>query len=101
MEAEITPAASPPLRQALETFHRTSIADRIALTRPKPMSTEKSEKLNETLGVKLGDSQLRQLRGVAEAAGTTPSELVRYLIEQHLSAERERFRALHSIFGQD
>ncbi|MCK0507942.1 hypothetical protein [Aromatoleum anaerobium] len=58
-----------------------------------------AEKLNETLGVKLCEHQLRQLRGVAEAAGTTPSELVRHLIEKHLEAERERYRSLHSIFA--
>jgi len=59
------------------------------------------EKLTENVGIKLTDSQLRQLRGVAEAQGTTPAELVRHLIEQHLAAERARFRALHSIFGSD
>lgn len=95
MEAE-APTRSPPLRHVLAGFHRSSIADRIAQTRPKPMSTEK---LTETLGVKLSDSLLRQLRGVAESAGTTPPELVRYLIEKHLEAERERYRSLHSIFA--
>ena len=87
---------APPLRAAIEKFHRTSIADRIAPTRVKPMSTEK---LTEQVAIKLCDSTLRQLKGVAEAAGTTPPELVRYLIEKHLEAERERYRSLHSIFA--
>lgn len=74
---------------------RITLADRI--TRPKPMHPEK---LNETLGIKLSDTTLRQLRGVAEATGSTPSELVRHLIEQHLATERERYRSLHSIFAE-
>lgn len=96
MEAEAAPSPSPPLRQVIAGFHRSSIADRIALTRPKPMS---SEKLTETLGVKICDTTLRRLKGVAEAAGTTAPELVRYLIEKHLEVERERYRSLHSIFA--
>jgi len=59
------------------------------------------EKLTENLGVKLSDSQVKQLRGVAEAAGTTPSELVRHLIEIHLASERDRYRALHCIFADE
>lgn len=90
------PQAPPSLRETLSRFHRSSIADRIAITRPKPMSTDK---LDENLGVKLSTATLRQLRGVAESAGTTPSEMVRFLIEKHLEAERERFKTLHSIFG--
>lgn len=89
---------APPLREVIARFHRPSIADRTAPTRVKPMS---HEKLNETLGIKLCDTQLKQLRGVAEAAGTTPSELVRHLIELHLAAERERYRSLHSIFADE
>ena len=98
MEAENPPSPSPSLRQVIAGFHRTSIADRIALTRPKSMS---SEKLTETIAVKVCDTTLRQLKGVSEAASTTVPELVRYLIEKHLETERERFRALHSIFGNE
>lgn len=58
------------------------------------------EKLNETLGVKLSDTTRKQLKGVAEAAGISESELVRNLIEAHLAAERERYHSLHSIFGE-
>lgn len=60
-----------------------------------------SEKLTEQVAIKLCDRQLRQLRGAAEAAGTTPPELVRHLIEQYLAQEMERYRALHSIFADD
>lgn len=59
------------------------------------------EKLTENLGVKLSDVQLRQLRGVAEAASTTPSELVRSLIEHHLQCELDKYRALHTIFADE
>lgn len=89
--------AAPSLRDAISAHvPYAALAERLSITRLPRMNTEK---LNETLGLKLSDTTLRQLKGVAEAAGTTPSELVRYLIEKHLDAERERFRALHSIFG--
>jgi len=96
-ESANTPQAPPSLREALARTHRTSIADRL-VTRHKPMS---SEKLTEQMALKLCDTTLRQLKGVAEAAGTTPPELVRYLIEQHLTVEQERYRTLHSIFADN
>lgn len=89
---------APPLRAVLERFHRTSIADRLSPSRPKPMSIEK---LTEQVTVKLCDTMNRQLKGVAESAGTTPPELVRHLIEKYLAEEQERYRALHSIFADN
>lgn len=57
------------------------------------------EKLSEKLTVSLPDSTARQLRGIAEAGGVTPSELVRELIEQRVQAEKDKFHALANIFG--
>ena len=59
------------------------------------------EKLTETVGVKLSETMLKQLRGVAEAAGLEPSAWIRSVIESAISKERERYLSLHSIFGDD
>lgn len=89
----------PTLRERLSAHHpRAGLEERFAITRPLRMNTEK---LTETIAVKVCDTTLRQLKGVSEAASTTVPELVRYLIEKHLETERERFRALHSIFGNE
>lgn len=58
------------------------------------------EKLTETVGVKLSETMLKQVRGVAEAAGLEPSAWIRSVIESAISKERERYASLHSIFGQ-
>jgi metal-responsive CopG/Arc/MetJ family transcriptional regulator len=57
------------------------------------------EKLSENLSVKLTDELLRQLRGIAETDGVSPSELARHLIEQYLKSQRDKYHALHEIFG--
>lgn len=59
------------------------------------------EKLTETIGVKLADTQLRQAQAVAESHGLGLSAWIRLLIDEALERERERYRALHSIFGPD
>lgn len=59
------------------------------------------EKLTETVGVKLSETMLRQVRGVSEAAGLEPSAWIRSVIESATSKEQERYLSLHSIFGDD
>lgn len=59
------------------------------------------EKLTETVGVKLSETMLKQVRGVSEAAGLEPSAWIRSVIESAISKEHERYRSLHSIFGRD
>ncbi len=58
-----------------------------------------SEKLSETIGVKLSDTQLRLARAVADTRGIGLSEYIRSLVEIDLERERARYAALHSIFG--
>jgi hypothetical protein len=57
------------------------------------------EKLTEAVGVKLSDTMLRQVRGVAEANDTTPSEWIRSTIEAALRKEMAHYQRLHFIFG--
>lgn len=57
------------------------------------------EKLTEAVGVKLSDTMLRQVRGVAEANDTTPSEWIRATIEAALRKEMAHYQRLHFIFG--
>lgn len=57
------------------------------------------EKLSETVGVKLSDTQLRQAKAVADTRGIGLSEYIRNLVELDLERERGRYAALHSIFG--
>lgn len=60
-----------------------------------------SEKLTETVGVKLSDRHMRQIRAVAESHGLETSSWIRSLIEDALAKEQARYLSLHSIFGQD
>lgn len=93
------PQAPPSLRERLNALPpHAGLKERLQPTRPPSMTPEK---LNETLTLKLCDTSMRQFRGFAEHAGVTPSELARHIIEQYLEKERERFRSLHSIFGND
>jgi len=58
------------------------------------------EKLIEEMTIKLSDSAKRKLVALAEADGLTASELVRRLIDSHIEARAENYRALHVIFGE-
>ena len=57
------------------------------------------EKLLDEMTIKLGLDQKRRLVALAEADGLTASELVRRLIDSHIEARAENYRALASIFG--
>lgn len=59
------------------------------------------DKKIEQIGVKLPDDVRRALRLLAEDAGVSPPELIRELIARHLQDQRDRYRALHSIFGDE
>ncbi len=59
------------------------------------------EKLSETVGVKFSDTQVRRAKAIAETRGVGLSEYIRALVEADLEKERERYAALHSIFGPD
>ena len=59
------------------------------------------EKLTETVGVKLSERRLKQIRAVAESHGLEASSWIRLLIDEALSREAERYRALHLIFGDE
>ena len=59
-----------------------------------------SEKLLDEMTIKLAESQKRRLVALAEADGLTASELVRRLIDSHIEARAENYRALHVIFGE-
>lgn len=58
------------------------------------------EKLLDEMTIKLGLDQKRRLVALAEADGLTASELVRRLIDSHIEARAENYRALHVIFGE-
>lgn len=59
-----------------------------------------SEKLIDAFTLKLAESQLTQLRGLAEADGIGVSELLRNLIDREIESRRRQYRALASVFGQ-
>ena len=58
------------------------------------------EKLTQTIGIKLSDTQLRQAKAIAESVDLGISEWVRNLIDVALEKERVRFQTLNSIFGE-
>ena len=58
-----------------------------------------AEKKIVTLGIRMPESMLLSLKGIAEAKGQNESELVRMLISELVEREREYFRSLHSIFA--
>lgn len=58
-----------------------------------------AEKLTETFGLKVSETQLRLMQGIAEHHGLPPSEWVRGLIDAAIREEMERYKALHSVFG--
>ena len=58
------------------------------------------EKLLDEMTIKLGLDQKRRLVALDEADGLTASELVRRLIDSHIEARAENYRALHVIFGE-
>ena len=57
------------------------------------------EKLTAALTVKTEEDQLRKLRGVAEAEDKEAPEVVRMLIDHHLSEMEAKYAALDRIFG--
>lgn len=59
------------------------------------------EKLTQTIGIKLSDTQLKQAKAIAESVDLGISEWVRNLIDVALEKERVRYMTLNSIFGQD
>ncbi len=56
------------------------------------------EKLTETLGLKIGDTMLREVRAVAEANNTEAPDWIRSLIAEALEKERARYQTLKTIF---
>lgn len=95
MEAEITPTASPPLRQVLEGFHRPGIADRIKSTRPHKMT----EKLADPIGVRLEMTKREKLERIAASQGLNAVDVMRHLADKYIEEYEAQFRALKSIFG--
>jgi hypothetical protein len=59
------------------------------------------EKLTETIGVKLSETTLRQVRAVADVNGMEVSTFIRSLVESAVEKERARYASLHFIFGAD
>lgn len=57
------------------------------------------EKLTETVGIKLSEKHVRQVRGVAESLGMESSGWIRSIILEALSEKAREYAALHSIFG--
>jgi hypothetical protein len=58
------------------------------------------EKKIDALTIKLAESQLNQLRLLAEVDGVSVSEYVRVLIDHDFDSKRARWAALDVIFGQ-
>jgi predicted DNA-binding ribbon-helix-helix protein len=57
------------------------------------------EKKIEMISIKLAESQLHQLRGLAEADGVSMAELVRELIDREIEKRRAQYQALASVFA--
>lgn len=58
------------------------------------------EKKIEAFTLKLAESQLNQLRALADVEGVSVSEYVRVLIDHDVDSKRAKWSALNVIFGQ-
>lgn len=87
-------SASLLLLQAMAGFHRTSIAERIAQTRPKKMT----EKLADPIGVRLPHTQRIKFERIAAAQGLNTVDVMRALVDKYVEEYEEKYRALKSIF---
>lgn len=58
-----------------------------------------AEKLTETIAVKLSQTQVRHIRGVAESEGLEPSSWCRQVIDQALQQAEAKYRSLHTVFA--
>lgn len=56
------------------------------------------EKKNETLGIRMGETMLTALKGIADADGMTVSELVLKLVSKEIEERRSYWSRLDSIF---
>jgi predicted DNA-binding ribbon-helix-helix protein len=56
------------------------------------------EKKNETLGIRMGETMLSALKGIAEADGLTVSELVLNEVSRLIEERRAYWSRLDSIF---
>lgn len=59
-----------------------------------------TEKKLEEVTIKMGPVMKRRLSALAEADGTTVSELIRHLIDTHIAEKERHYLAMHSIFSQ-
>lgn len=59
------------------------------------------EKKNETLGIRMGETMLTALKGIADADGMTVSELVLKLVSKEIEERRSYWSRLDSIFRDD
>ena len=57
-----------------------------------------SEKLLDALTVKLEIDQKRKLFGLAEIHGTTPSEILRTMVEKYIFEHEREYESMKSIF---
>lgn len=57
------------------------------------------DKLTSEVGVRLSSDQKAVLDGLAEMSGISTSMLVRQLIEVHIEAKRQEYKALTELFN--
>lgn len=59
-----------------------------------------NEKLLDAFTVKLESDQKRKLFGLAEIHGTTPSDLLRTMVEKYIFEHEREYESMKSIFGE-
>lgn len=58
-----------------------------------------TEKLLDAFTVKLETDQKRKLFGLAEIHGTTPSEILRTMVEKYIFEHEREYESMKNIFG--
>lgn len=62
-----------------------------------PMAT--TEKLTDPFTVKLEYDQKRKFFGLTAINGTTPSEVLRSMVEKYITEHEREYESMKSIFG--
>ena len=63
------------------------------------MASEKHEKLIDPFTVKLEYDQKRKFFGLAAINGTTPSDVLRTMVERYIAEHEREYESMKSIFG--
>lgn len=59
------------------------------------------EKKNDSIGIRLSDTEKREVDGLAEMHGMCRSEWILHVVRAAIAEEKSRYKSLSSVFGDD